>query len=143
MRPIRSLLLSLALCVPALAHADIEVIDPYVRGLPPGVANTSAYMTLRNTGAGDVDLVAVSSDIAASTMLHTTMDHGGMLHMMHVDKVSIPAGGETRLASGGLHIMLMQLNEHPAPGSSVPLLLRFSDGSELQVSAPVRSVLDE
>lgn len=143
MRHIRSLLLPLALSLPVAAHADIEIIDPYVRGLPPGVANTAAYMTLRNTGASNVDLVAVHSDIAANTMLHSTMNHEGMLHMVHVDKVSIPAGGEARLASGGLHIMLMQLREHPAPGSSVPLLLQFSDGSELQVAAPVRSVLDE
>jgi copper(I)-binding protein len=125
------------------AQADIEVSDAYVRGLPPGVANTSAYMTLRNTGTTAVDLTGARSSMAATVMLHDTMNHDGMLHMMHVDKATIPAGGELTLVSGGMHLMLMQLREQPAVGSSVELLLQFSDGSELSVQAPVRSVLDE
>jgi len=125
------------------AEADIEVSAAYVRGLPPGVDNTSAYMTLRNTGSTAVDLVGARSHIAASVMLHNTMNHDGMLHMMHVNKVSIPAQGEVTLVSGGLHLMLTKLREQPADGSEVELLLQFSDGSELSVLAPVRSVLDE
>lgn len=124
------------------AQADIEVTAAYVRGLPPGVANTSAYMTLRNTGMTAVDLTGARSSIAASVMLHDTMNHDGMLHMMHVAKATIPAGGELTLASGGMHLML-QLLEQPAVGSEVELVLQFSDGSELSVQAPVRSVLDE
>lgn len=133
----------LLLAASNLARADIEVSAAYVRGLPPGVANTAAYMTLRNTGSEAVELTGARSSIAASVMLHDTMNHDGMLHMMHVERVSIPAHGEITLASGGLHLMLMQLQEHPAAGSEVELLLQFSDGSELSVLAPVRSVLDE
>ncbi len=125
------------------AEADIEVSAAYVRGLPPGVANTSAYLTLRNTGSTAVDLLGARSPIAASVMLHDTMNHDGMLHMMHVNKVSIPAQGEVTLVSGGLHLMLMELREQPVDGSEVELVLQFSDGSELSVLAPVRSVLDE
>lgn len=125
------------------AQADIEVSAAYVRGLPPGVANTSAYMTLRNTGMEAVDLTGARSSIAATVMLHNTMNHDGMLHMMHVDKATIPAGGELTLVSGGMHLMLMQLREQPAVGSEVELVLQFSDGSEISVQAPVRSVLDE
>lgn len=141
---IRNLFLSSLLALgAAAATADVDVVDPYVRGLPPGVTNTAAYMTLRNSGSSDVELTGVSSPLAGSAMLHDTMNHDGMLHMMHVAKVNIPAGGETRLASGGLHIMLMELREQPAAGTVVELQLQFSDGSELTVSAPVRSVLDE
>ena len=125
------------------ARADIEVSAAYVRGLPPGVANTSAYMTLRNTGSAAVDLVGARSPVAATVMLHDTMNHDGMLHMTHVDKASIAAGGELVLASGGMHLMLMQLREQPVAGSTVELVLQFSDGSEVSVQAPVRSVLDE
>ena len=61
-------------------HAELVVEDAWVRALPPGVPNASAYMTLRNTGAADVVLTGASSPIAASVQLHATMDHGGMLH---------------------------------------------------------------
>jgi len=125
------------------AQAGIEVTAAYVRGLPPGVANTSAYMTLRNTGAVGLDLVGARSPVAGSVMLHDTRNHDGMLHMMHVDKATIPAGGELTLVSGGMHLMLVQLREQPVEGSEVELVLQFSDGSELSIMAPVRSVLDE
>jgi periplasmic copper chaperone A len=138
--PLAGLLL---LAASTAARADIEIVDPYVRGLPPGVPNTAAYMTLRNSGTQAVDLTGARSSISASVMLHSTVNHDGMMHMMHVDKVVIPAQGEVALASGGLHLMLMQLKEHPPAGSEVELVLQFSDGSELSVLAPVRSVLDE
>ena len=125
------------------AEAEIEVSGAYVRGLPPGVDNAAAYMTLHNKGSSTVDLISASSPIAVSVMLHDTMNHEGMLHMMHVDKVSVPAQGEVTLSSGGIHLMLTQLVEQPVDGSTVDLVLRFSDGSEVAVQAPVRSVLDE
>lgn len=138
-----TLLAVLLLGLAGTAQADVVAMDAYVRGLPPGSTTTAAYLTLRNEGAEDVALVAASSPVAGSVMLHETMNHDGMLHMMHVEQVLIPAGGEITLASGGLHLMLMQLQQMPADGSVVELQLRFSDGSTVQVAAPVRSVLDE
>lgn len=124
-------------------HAELVVDDAWVRGLPPGVANTAAYMTLRNAGSEDVVLTGAVSPIAGSVQLHDTMDHGGMLHMTHVDTLTIPAGGTVKLATGGLHLMLMELAATPAPGTDVELTLQFADGSSQALRLPVRSVLDE
>lgn len=124
-------------------QAELVVDDAWVRGLPPGVANTAAYMTLRNTGNKDVVLTGAASPIAGSVQLHDTMDHGGMLHMAHVESLTVPAGGEVKLASGGLHLMMMELTAMPAPDSKVELTLQFSDGTRLALLLPVRSVLDE
>lgn len=124
-------------------QAELVVDDAWVRGLPPGVANTAAYMTLRNTGSKDVVLTGATSPIAGSVQLHDTMDHGGMLHMAHVELLTVPAGGEVKLASGGLHLMLMELTAMPAPDSKVELTLQFSDGTSQALLLPVRSVLDE
>lgn len=124
-------------------HAELVVEDAWVRGLPPGVANTAAYMTLRNTGAEDLVLTGASSPIAGSVQLHDTMNHDGMLHMMHVATLTVPAGGEARLASGGMHLMLMELKDAPKPGADVELTLQFADGSTRTLRLPVRSVLDE
>ncbi|MGV3591216.1 MAG: copper chaperone PCu(A)C [Gammaproteobacteria bacterium] len=131
------------LSVSAGLHAELVVDDAWVRGLPPGVANTAAYMTLRNTGNEDVVLTGATSPIAGSVQLHDTMDHGGMLHMAHVESLTVPAGGEVKLASGGLHLMLMELTAMPAPDSNVELTLQFSDGTSQALVLPVRSVLDE
>jgi copper(I)-binding protein len=123
--------------------AELVVEDAYVRGLPPGVDNTSAYMTLRNTGNADLQLTGASSPIAASVMLHTTMNHDGMLHMQHVMSANVPAHGELVLESGGLHLMMTGLTQSLAAGTEVQLTLQFADGTMQQLSLPVRSVLDE
>ena len=124
-------------------HAELVVEDAWVRGLPPGVANTAAYMTLHNTGSEDIVLTGAVSPVAGRVQLHDTMDHGGMLHMAHVDTLTIPAGGDVKLATGGLHLMLMELTAMPAPGTDVELTLQFADGSSQALTLPVRSVLDE
>lgn len=143
MNLLKSLCALALLAVSPGLHAELVVEDAWVRGLPPGVANTAAYMTLRNTGAEEVVLTGASSPIAGRVQLHDTMDHGGMLHMAHVDSLAVPAGAEAKLASGGLHLMLMELTAMPAPGDDVELTLQFADGSSQVLRLPVRSVLDE
>lgn len=140
----RKLLVAALALVPASAVlAALEVENGYVRGLPPGVSNTAAYMTLHNPGADAVELVGGSAEVAGSVMLHTTIDREGMLHMEHLHSVSIPAGGSVVLESGAMHLMLMQLKRTPKAGERVAISLEFADGSTQQIDLPVRSVLDE
>ena len=140
----RTYLLALLMLVGATAlHAEVIVADAWVRGLPPGVANASAYMTLTNTGSEDVVLTGAMSPIAGTVTLHGTMNHDGMLHMMPVESVTIPAGAAVKLESGGTHLMLMELKETPVPGTELALTLQFADGTRLALQLPVRSVLDE
>lgn len=140
----RSLLLALpALCVSARLCAEVVVEDAWVRGLPPGTPNASAYMTLTNTGNDTVELTGAASPIAGSVMLHATMEHGGMLHMTHIESLAIPAGASVKLESGGTHLMLMDLEATPVPGTEVEVTLQFADGTTQALQLPVRSVLDE
>ena len=125
------------------AAAQIQVTDGYVRALPPGVVNSSAYMTLSNPGDTDLELTGASSSVAEKVSMHSTMNHNGMMHMMLASGLTVPAHGELRLESGGNHLMLEALKETLVPGAEVELVLDFSDGMQMQVLLPVRSVLDE
>lgn len=127
----------------APALAEVSVANAWVRGLPPGVGSSSAYMTLRNDGTEDVELTGVSTPAAGQALLHGVMDHGGMLHMMPLAVLTVPAGGELLLESRGAHIMLTELAAELVVGAEVELVLEFADGRTLAVTAPVRSVLDE
>lgn len=131
----------LGIATPALAELVVEAA--YVRGMPPGVDNTSAYMVLKNPGAEPVILTGANSPVAGAVTLHSTMNHNGMLHMQHVSSATIPAQGELILASGGMHLMLTQLRQVPKVGELVELTLQFADGSTQTLTLPVRSVLDE
>jgi hypothetical protein len=53
--------------------------------------------------------------------------------------VVVPAGGSATLAPGGMHIMLMSLNEPLEVGKVFPLTLEFDDGGSIEVEVAVLS----
>lgn len=126
-----------------LAHAELVVEGGHVRAPLPGLTTTAAYMKLRNTGSTELVLTSVSSPMAAKVTLHSTMNHNGMLHMMGMETLSIPAGGEVILEAGGMHMMLENFTTTLEPGSEVELALQFASGDKQSITLPVRSVLDE
>lgn len=128
-----------AASVPAWA-ADLEVVDPYVRAMPPGSATSAAYLMLRNRGEEERRLVAVRSPAAARVEVHGHSDEGGMARMRKVDEVVVAPNAQVHLAPGGLHIMLMQLQGSLKAGEHVALELEFADGETLQVQAEVRRI---
>ena len=127
----------------AAGAVDINVSDAYVRGLPPSVPNTAAYMKIENTSDEDIVLTGASSKIAASVMLHQSVEENGQVSMHPVMSAKVPAHGELQLESGGLHLMLMGLKSTVKSGDMIDLTLQFQGGAQKTLSLPVRSVLDE
>ncbi len=127
----------------AAASTGLHVTNAYVRGLPPGVANTAAYMTLVNNTDADIVLTGAETSAAKSASLHATVKRNGGMTMEHVMSATIPARGSLELKTGGLHLMLMDLKSPLGSGDTVRLTLKF-DGDFVQtMDVPVISVLDE
>ncbi|MET0066702.1 MAG: copper chaperone PCu(A)C [Candidatus Thiodiazotropha sp.] len=124
----------------ATAGDGVLVDDPYVRAVPPGQPNSASFMSLRNTTDQDQQLVGASSRVAEVVELHTHTLEDGMMRMRQVEKIELPAGETVRLKPGGLHIMLIGLKQKLVPDEQVLLTLKFSDGSEREVSAPVKKI---
>jgi copper(I)-binding protein len=122
------------------AVEGITITDPYVRAVPPGQPNSASFMTVTNAGAANRALVGGSSPAAKVVELHTHTMEGGMMRMRQVEKIDLPAGKDVSLKPGGLHVMLIGLKQNLTPGENVPLTLKFADGSELTVDAPVRKL---
>jgi periplasmic copper chaperone A len=129
---------------PAMADGDaarqMEITESaWVRATPPNRTITAGYLAIRNKGSVDHRLVGADSPVAGRAELHTHVHdrESGMMQMRHVDSIDLPAGETVRLAPGGLHIMLMDLNRDLQPGTSVPITLEFADGSRLELDAPV------
>ena len=70
--------------------------------------------------------------------MHTMDD--GVMRMRRIAHVHLPPGETISLEPGGLHIMLFDLSAPLNPGDQVPITLTFSDGSNMAISAQVRSV---
>ncbi|GBF05669.1 copper(I)-binding protein, DUF461 [Deinococcus aerius] len=117
----------------------LTAIGATVVAVPPGATETSAFLTLRNTGRAPVVLTGVRTPLARHAMLMTTRrDAQGLTGMSAVNTLTVPAGGTLKLGPDGDHLMLMDLARVPRVGEKVPLTLSTRDGRSLTVSAVVR-----
>ena len=124
-----------------MQKGDIQVQHPYARAVPPGQPNSAAFMTLNNKGHMANALVSASSPAAKVVELHTHIMDDGMMKMRKIERIDIPAMGKTELKPGGHHIMLIGLKEQLKPGMKISLTLKFSDGTESTIDAPVQEVM--
>ncbi len=117
---------------------EIQVENAWIPQPPPGTDVAAAYLTLRNVGHTPAVLVAVSSPVAGSAMVHQSMVMNGESMMMPIERLTIPPGETITLKPNGLHVMLESVRKPLQVGERVPLVLRFASGAELHVSAQVR-----
>jgi copper(I)-binding protein len=134
-------LITMSLCscgTPSVENSQIEVVDPWARAFS-GVSmesqdgsdssggehstvmgmNSAAYMVLQNHGNQSDRLMRAESDIAKAVELHFSEMKDGVMSMRPVEFIEVPAGGETVLKQGGLHIMLIGLKHDLTVGDTV------------------------
>jgi periplasmic copper chaperone A len=123
-------------CAPADGH--LQVSDTWAR---PGLAggNSAVYFVIHNETAGTDTLLSASSDVAGAVELHMTSMQNGNMQMMHQQEVPLPTG-KTEFKPGGLHVMLIGLNQDLNPGDMFSLTLDFATAGviplEVTVSEP-------
>ncbi|MFM0483571.1 copper chaperone PCu(A)C [Paraburkholderia strydomiana] len=126
----------------ATAHAvgaqPITAQNAWVRWLPNNLP-AAGYVTLVNSSDKPVDLVDISSTDYGDAMLHQTVSNGSSQKMVMVDKLTVPAHGQVAIAPGGYHVMLEGAKHKIAPGDTVHLMLKFSDGATLDTPFAVKS----
>lgn len=136
------LALAAALLLSGLAHAQVSVQDAWVRATVPQQKATGAFMRL--TATQDMRLVGASSPVAGVTEVHEMKLVDNVMKMRAIPALDLPAGQAVELKPGGYHIMLLDLKQPVAQGSTVPLTLVFEakDGQRTtqELQAPVRAV---
>jgi len=141
----RSLLMTALLASSLSAFAavteQVQVLDGYVREVPPTQQISAAFMTLHNDDMSDHKIISATSPAAKTVELHTHTLDEGMMKMRQVPDIAIPAGGDTFLKPGGLHIMLIGLTQELKKDVPVSVTIKFEDGSEKTLSLPVKSVM--
>lgn len=136
---ILGMLCSVAVFAGTAADA-VTVSDPYVRAMPPGQPNSLAFMGLTNSSDQDFALVGAEGTVSKALELHTHIMSDGMMQMKKIDKIDLPAGKTVMLETGGLHVMLIGLNQELKPDTNVSITLVFNDGSKKQLDFPVRKI---
>lgn len=111
------------LCAMGAQAQTVTVSDAWIRATVQGQTAGGAFMEL--TAKTRARLVAVSSPVAKVAEVHNMRMENGVMKMFPVAGIDIPAGKSVKLASGGYHVMLMQLQKPLNPGDKVPLQLTF------------------
>jgi copper(I)-binding protein len=126
----------------ALAQSAPSVSDPWIRATVPAQKATGAFMQIKAARA--TRLVAASSPAAGRVEIHQMDMQGQTMRMHAVDGIDLPAGQPVNLASGGYHIMLLDLKRQLKEGEQVPLTLTVqgADGKRegINLSVPVKAL---
>lgn len=130
----------LALAAAASAQGSLPRVEgAWVRSSVPGQQGTGAFMKL--TAPQAMQLVGVATPVAGVAEVHEMKMEGEVMKMRAVGKLDLPAGRTVELKPGGYHLMLLDLKQPLAQGSSVPLTLLLRDAkgvdSKLELNVPV------
>lgn len=126
----------------AVSAQTVRVDDPWVRGTVAQQKATGAFMRL--TADQPLRLVGADSPVAGVVEIHEMAMDKGVMRMRAVAGVDLPPNRTLELKPGGYHVMLMDLRQPAAVGTTVPLTLVFETADkrriEQEVQAPVRAL---
>jgi copper(I)-binding protein len=129
------LILSLVACIP---DGKISVIDAWARPANQG-DNSAVYFKINNPGPNTDSLIEARSEVAAQTELHESeMDSQGVMSMHHQNQIDIQPDSQLEFAPGGLHFMLIDLQQELKVGDTIKLTLRFKNYGELTLDVPIQ-----
>lgn len=112
---------AMLLTSPAISDQGLTVTDAWVPDAPPVARVRTAYMTISNPGKQPVSIDQMQSPDFAAVEIHRMEMENGMSRMLQMEKLTIPAGSEVKLESGGIHLMLLRPTHPLKLGDSVSL----------------------
>lgn len=131
----------LILLVPLLStcqrEGHLSVDSPWVR---PGAAgsNSAAYFAINNPTSEPDLLLSAACDLAAAAEIHLSrMREDGTMEMRPQENVPVPPGGSVNFEPGGLHVMLVDLQQDLNAGDTFDLRLTFQNAGEITVQVEV------
>ncbi len=123
----------------AAAEPGIKVEDPWVRVTFGQSRATAGYMALIDQSGKGNTLVGLEMAGGAKAEIHETAVDGDIVKMRMVKALTVPAGGRAELTPTGGHIMIMGLTGPLKMGETLPIKLKFADGSEMMAYFAVRT----
>lgn len=101
-----------------------------------GTYMTAAFMHISNISNRDVTLVGGSATWAPAVQVHEVV--GGMMQLKP-GGLKVKAGYTEILQAGGNHVMFVNMPKKVMAGDEVTFILKFADGGQVTVKAPVKT----
>lgn len=115
----------------------VAIMNAWIREAHPEAETNAGYMTLINVGSEDVTLVELESPAFDKVEVHEMAMADGLMKMRELSELTVPAGGQARLAPRGKHLMLIGPHRHLEEGEAVDLTLTFRSGKKQTISVRV------
>jgi periplasmic copper chaperone A len=132
------MLMALAACG---QDPQLRVSDGWVRLAAVPGRPAAAYFTVHG-GPAPARLISVDSSVVVRAEMHETTSENGAMRMRPIENVDIPAEGSVRFAPGGKHVMFFNVNPGIKPGSAMPMIFTFADGTRIQYNARAQAAGD-
>ena len=137
MKKLMAALLLAGACQTAFA-AGIDIDNAWARTTVPGMSMGGVFMDIENEGKADDVLLGGSTPVAERVEIHNHINDNGVMRMRQVEGgIAVPAGDTTKLAPGGLHVMLFDIKQQAKVGDKFPLVLKFEKAGEVKVDVKV------
>ena len=133
---------------PLAAHdvtvKGLQIMHPYVRATPKGMAVTAGYVKITNTGKEADKLIGASMAGAETAELHTTIMEDGIAKMRPLkDGLAIGPGETIELKTSGAHIMFTGLTKSLSEDTYVDGTLVFEKAGTVQMEYAVAPLAGE
>ncbi len=122
---IRFITVAFASLFSLMAHAQVNVTDPWVRATTPQQKATGAFMKLESNKP--MKLVGARSPVANVVEVHEMATVEGIMKMRPVAAVPLTPGQALELKPGSYHIMLMDLKAPVSTGQKVSVTLMLEN----------------
>lgn len=120
----------------------LTITEARTRETPPNGTTTAGFLTIRNDGSEPDRLLGATATAAASSVeLHemSTTPEGVMQMRALSEGLTIAPGSEVVLAPGGIHLMLIGLNQTLVAGQTLPVELSFEKAGKLTVPLAIKA----
>lgn len=118
---------------------SIMIEHPWALATDKMATTGAAYFELKNAGDSPDRLVSARTDVAGMAELHRTVNEGGMLRMLPISAIEIPAKGHVSVKPGVFHLMLVHLKAPLTAGEHFPLQLTFEKAGAVTIDVVVES----
>ncbi len=121
-------------------HAVLEVSDAWARKTGSRTASAAVYFNLKNGTDAAETLLSVSAPRAKMATIHRSFEQNGIMRMEMQDKLEVAPGSTAAFEPGGMHIMLMRLDQPLKQGEIFPVVLTFKSAGEVTIYVEVTGI---
>lgn len=124
------------------AEKEIDVHTAWVRPTAQG-ENAAVYFTLHNHTDTDDELLSISSNVTDTIEIHETTVENDIAQMTMLASLPLAADEEIIFQPGGLHVMLVGVQQELVLGEQIGVILHFREHADIVVNVHVENMVPE